>query len=59
MHTNGCDMAMDYTLVRSLDLSPLPSTDIWSAGCIMAELITRKVVFPGADYVKQLECIVK
>jgi len=33
--------------------------DIWSAGCIMAELITRKVVFPGADYVKQLECIVK
>jgi len=33
--------------------------DVWSAGCIMAELITRKPIFPGADYVKQLECIIK
>eukprot|EP00960_Hanusia_phi_P029286 747870-Hanusia_phi.AAC.2 len=25
------------------------------AGCIMAELLSRRPLFPGADYVKQLE----
>jgi mitogen-activated protein kinase, putative (fragment) len=25
------------------------TVDIWSVGCIMAELITSKTLFPGAD----------
>jgi hypothetical protein len=29
--------------------------DIWSAGCIMAELLSRRPLFPGADYVKQVK----
>jgi len=32
--------------------------DLWSAGCIMAELLSRRPLFPGADYVKQLEYII-
>jgi hypothetical protein len=28
--------------------------DIWSAGCIMAELMIRQPLFKGADYVKQV-----
>jgi len=33
--------------------------DIWSIGCILAELLGRKVMFPGADYLKQITLIVK
>jgi len=25
------------------------SVDMWSVGCIMAEMLTRKVLFPGQD----------
>mmetsp|Transcript_51987 Transcript_51987/g.121859 ORF Transcript_51987/g.121859 Transcript_51987/m.121859 type:complete len:194 (-) Transcript_51987:30-611(-) len=32
--------------------------DVWSAGCILAELITRRPLFPGKDYVHQLEIII-
>eukprot|EP01035_Chromulina_nebulosa_P017640 gene17640-23218_t len=31
--------------------------DIWSVGCILAELLNRKPLFPGEDYLKQLEII--
>jgi serine/threonine protein kinase len=33
------------------------AVDVWSIGCIMAELILRRPVFPGKDYVKQLQLI--
>lgn len=33
------------------------AADIWSAGCIMAELITRKTLFPGRDNIDQLKRI--
>ena len=23
--------------------------DVWSVGCIMAELLTKQVIFPGTD----------
>ncbi|KAI8639557.1 kinase-like domain-containing protein [Parasitella parasitica] len=32
--------------------------DIWSVGCILAELLSRKVLFRGTDYVDQLHKIV-
>jgi len=41
-------LAKDYTT----------AIDIWSVGCIMAELLMRRPLFPGADYVKQLEYII-
>ena len=33
--------------------------DIWSVGCILAELLGRKPLFPGKDYVDQLNLITK
>lgn len=36
------------------------SVDMWSVGCIMAELLTRKVLFAGVDrihLVKYVVCI--
>ena len=29
--------------------------DIWSVGCIMAELLTSKPLFPGQDHIDQLQ----
>eukprot|EP01025_Chloroclados_australasicus_P048599 TRINITY_DN5511_c0_g1_i1.p1 TRINITY_DN5511_c0_g1~~TRINITY_DN5511_c0_g1_i1.p1 ORF type:complete len:381 (-),score=25.83 TRINITY_DN5511_c0_g1_i1:280-1422(-) len=33
--------------------------DIWSLGCILAELLARKPIFPGRDYLDQLGLIIK
>lgn len=30
------------------------TVDIWSVGCIMAELLTGRTLFPGADHIDQL-----
>lgn len=35
------------------------TVDIWSVGCIMAELITGRTLFPGADHIDQLTRIMK
>jgi mitogen-activated protein kinase 1/3 len=32
--------------------------DVWSVGCIFAELLGRKTIFPGADCLSQLKLIV-
>lgn len=31
--------------------------DVWSTGCIFAELLQRKPIFPGEDYIHQLHLI--
>ena len=33
--------------------------DIWSVGCIMAELLTGQVLFPGNDHIDQLTRILQ
>jgi len=33
--------------------------DMWSVGCIFAELLGRKVFFPGYDYLEQLRLIIE
>ncbi|XP_076351272.1 mitogen-activated protein kinase p38b-like isoform X1 [Tachypleus tridentatus] len=35
------------------------TVDIWSVGCIMAELITSKPLFPGTDHIHQLNLIMQ
>eukprot|EP00456_Euglypha_rotunda_P070017 TRINITY_DN6189_c0_g1_i20.p1 TRINITY_DN6189_c0_g1~~TRINITY_DN6189_c0_g1_i20.p1 ORF type:complete len:329 (-),score=63.97 TRINITY_DN6189_c0_g1_i20:251-1237(-) len=32
--------------------------DVWSCGCIFAELLGRKALFPGQDYLEQLRLII-
>ena len=39
--------------------SPPSSVDIWSVGCIMAELLTGQVLFPGNDHIDQLTRILQ
>lgn len=34
-----------------------PSVDMWSTGCLLAELLTRKPLFPGRDETEQLDFI--
>lgn len=31
--------------------------DVWSVGCILAEILTRKPLFPGETYHKQVKYI--
>ena len=47
--------APELILTRSYNAS----IDIWSAGCILAEMLGRKPIFPGKDYVDQLQVICK
>ncbi|EEB15811.1 mitogen-activated protein kinase ERK-A, putative [Pediculus humanus corporis] len=35
------------------------TVDIWSVGCIMAELITGRTLFPGTDHIHQLSLIME
>ncbi len=32
---------------------------MWSVGCIFAELLQRKPLFPGKDYIDQLKMIIR
>lgn len=33
--------------------------DVWSVGCIFGEMLARKPMFPGSDYIHQLKLIMK
>ena len=33
--------------------------DVWAAGCILAELLMRRPIFPGENYLHQLQLILK
>lgn len=33
------------------------SIDIWSVGCILAEMLSRRAIFPGKHYLDQLNHI--
>uniref|UniRef100_A0A8C6VYX3 mitogen-activated protein kinase n=4 Tax=Nothobranchius TaxID=28779 RepID=A0A8C6VYX3_NOTFU len=35
------------------------TVDIWSVGCIMAELLTGRPLFPGTDHINQLQQIMR
>uniref|UniRef100_A0A3Q0R2Z9 mitogen-activated protein kinase n=1 Tax=Amphilophus citrinellus TaxID=61819 RepID=A0A3Q0R2Z9_AMPCI len=35
------------------------TVDIWSVGCIMAELLTGRALFPGTDHINQLQQIMR
>lgn len=35
------------------------AVDMWSAGCILAEMLGRKALFPGRDYLDQIRLIIE
>lgn len=35
------------------------TVDVWSVGCIMAELLTGRTLFPGSDHIHQLNLIME
>ena len=39
--------------------SMTPAVDVWSAGCVFAELLGRRPLFPGRDFVHQLSLITR
>ena len=48
-----------YTKVLCVIRSFSALVDIWSVGCIMAELLTGQVLFPGQDHIDQLNRILQ
>ena len=34
------------------------AVDIWSAGCVLAEIMNGKVLFPGQHYIEQVNLII-
>ncbi|XP_012567902.1 mitogen-activated protein kinase 4 isoform X2 [Cicer arietinum] len=63
--TSETDFMTEYVVTRwyrapelLLNCSEYTSAiDVWSVGCIFAEIMTRKTLFPGKDYVHQLRLI--
>lgn len=35
------------------------SVDVWSIGCTLGEIITGKVIFPGENYIEQVNLIIE
>jgi mitogen-activated protein kinase 1/3 len=51
--------APESFLGRTEDDGLLPMVDVWAAGCILAELVMRRVLFPGRDYIDQIRQILR
>eukprot|EP01059_Diplonema_ambulator_P034423 TRINITY_DN7697_c0_g1_i3.p1 TRINITY_DN7697_c0_g1~~TRINITY_DN7697_c0_g1_i3.p1 ORF type:complete len:376 (+),score=104.66 TRINITY_DN7697_c0_g1_i3:1055-2182(+) len=62
---NADDLMTEYVVTRWYRPPELllmcqqysPAVDIWSAGCIFAEMLNRKPLFPGKDHLTQLGII--
>eukprot|EP00898_Chlorokybus_atmophyticus_P001567 jgi/Chlat1/2410/Chrsp17S00181 len=57
-----CDFGLARTMYRAPELllncvEYTAAIDVWSVGCIFAELLGRKPLFPGKDYIHQLNLI--
>ncbi|CAN6463792.1 unnamed protein product [Victoria cruziana] len=63
--TSEADFMTEYVVTRWYRAPELllncseytAAIDIWSVGCILGEIITRRPLFPGKDYVQQLRLI--
>ncbi len=61
LHCVFCGWVILCSVVSSLlSLSSvLCSVDVWSAGCILAEMLTGEVLFPGSDSILSLSSFFK
>ncbi|XP_074560662.1 mitogen-activated protein kinase 6-like [Curcuma longa] len=63
--TSETDLMTEYVVTRWYRAPELllncseytAAIDIWSVGCILAEIVMRQPLFPGRDYVQQLRVI--
>ncbi|XP_042419609.1 mitogen-activated protein kinase homolog MMK2-like [Zingiber officinale] len=63
--TSETDLMTEYVVTRWYRAPELllncseytAAIDIWSVGCILAEIVMRQPLFPGRDYVQQLRLI--
>lgn len=63
--TSETDLMTEYVVTRWYRAPELllncseytAAIDVWSVGCIMGEIATRRPLFPGRDYVHQLRLI--
>lgn len=66
-HSEQLDFMTEYVVTRWYRAPEIvlmsdtysKAVDMWSAGCIFAELLGRKPLFPGSDHVQQLTCILE
>lgn len=56
--TAGSSLLMMLEPFIVLIRAHLSSVDVWSVGCILAELLGRKVLFPGRTDEEQIELII-
>ena len=35
------------------------AVDVWSIGCTFAEIVSKKVLFPGENYIDQVNLIIE
>ena len=45
-------------MIRTFFFQYTPAIDMWSIGCIFAEMLTGKPLFPGKNVVHQLDLMV-
>ncbi|KAL5225657.1 hypothetical protein ABZP36_012296 [Zizania latifolia] len=63
--TSETDLMTEYVVTRWYRAPELllncsqytAAIDVWSVGCILAEIVTRQPLFPGRDYIQQLKLI--
>jgi mitogen-activated protein kinase 1/3 len=67
LEANGSQQLTEYVVTRWYRAPELlvenerydEKIDIWSVGCILAEFLGRKAIFPGRDYLQQLRLIIE
>mmetsp|Transcript_32584 Transcript_32584/g.56459 ORF Transcript_32584/g.56459 Transcript_32584/m.56459 type:complete len:360 (-) Transcript_32584:2385-3464(-) len=65
--TSGLEDLTEYVVTRfyrapEIMLSSHEYTkavDVWSVGCTFGEILARRVLFPGSNYIKQIDLIIK
>lgn len=56
VHQGASTRRASAVLLRSLCYA-LQSIDVWAVGCILAEMLSGRPLFPGRDYSHQLDLI--